>query len=96
MNHFIDDKGFIWAGDGQTFRILKFDLDGNFLYSWGAGGPQPGRLGCSHGITTDQLGNLYLADCFAGRVQKFEPLPGADPDKLAGQIRRTWDTWKPN
>ena len=93
VNHFIDDKGFIWAGDGQTFRVLKFDLDGNFLYSWGAGGPQPGRLGCSHGITTDQLGNLYLADCFAGRVQKFEPLPGADPDKIAGQILRTWDTW---
>ena len=92
VNHFIDDKGFIWAGDGQTFRVLKFDLDGNFLYSWGAGGPQPGRLGCSHGITTDQLGNLYLADCFAGRVQKFEPLPGADPDKIAGQILRTWDT----
>ncbi len=96
VNHFIDDQGFIWAGDGQTFRMLKFDLDGNFLYSWGAGGPQPGRLGCSHGISTDQLGNLYLADCFAGRVQKFEPLPGADPDKLAGQILRTWDTWRRN
>jgi hypothetical protein len=96
VNHFIDDKGFIWAGDGQTFRFLKFDLEGNFLYSWGAGGPQAGRLGCSHGITTDQLGNLYLADCFAGRVQKFEPLPGADPDKLAGQIVRTWDTWRRN
>jgi len=94
-NHFIDDKGFIWAGDAFTNRILKFDLDGNFLYSWGAPGPQPGRLGCSHGITTDQLGNLYLADCFAGRIQKFEPLPGADPDKMAGQILRTWDTWKP-
>jgi DNA-binding beta-propeller fold protein YncE len=94
-NHFIDDKGFIWAGDAFTNRILKFDLDGNFLYSWGAAGPQPGRLGCSHGITTDQLGNLYIADCFAGRVQKFEPIPGADPDKIAGQILRTWDTWKP-
>ena len=95
-NHFIDDKGFIWAGDAFTNRILKFDLDGNFLYSWGAPGGQPGRLGCSHGISTDQLGNLYLADCFAGRVQKFEPLPGADPAKIAGQILRTWDTWKPN
>jgi hypothetical protein len=94
-NHFIDDKGFIWAGDAFTNRILKFDLDGNFLYSWGAPGGQPGRLGCSHGISTDQLGNLYIADCFAGRVQKFEPIPGADPDKLAGQILRTWDTWKP-
>jgi DNA-binding beta-propeller fold protein YncE len=94
-NHFIDDKGFIWAGDAFTNRILKFDLDGNFLYSWGAPGGQAGRLGCSHGISTDQLGNLYIADCFAGRVQKFEPIPGADPDKMAGQILRTWDTWKP-
>ena len=91
---FIDDKGFIWVGDAPTSRILKFDLNGNFLYGWGAPGPQTGRLNCSHGITTDQLGNLYLADCFAGRLQKFEPIAGADPDKIAGQILRTWDTWK--
>jgi hypothetical protein len=51
-------------------------------------------LNCSHGITTDQLGNLYIADCFAGRVQKFEPIPNANPDRIAGQILRTWDTWK--
>jgi DNA-binding beta-propeller fold protein YncE len=94
VNHFIDDKGFIWVGDAPTNRLLKFDLNGNFLYSWGAPGGQPGRLACSHGITTDQLGNLYLADCFAGRVQKFEPIPGADPQRIAGQILRTWDTWK--
>ena len=90
-SHFIDDKGFIWAGDGGTNRILKFDLDGNFLYGWGAPGPQPGRFGCLHGLTTDQLGNLYVADCSAGRVQKFEPIEGADPNKVAGQILRTWD-----
>jgi len=94
VNHFIDHNGFIWAGDGVTARILKFDLDGNFLYSWGAPGPEAGRLGCSHGITTDQTGHLYLADCFTGRVQKFEPIEGADPDKIAGQILRTWDTWQ--
>jgi DNA-binding beta-propeller fold protein YncE len=94
VNHFIDQNGFIWVGDAPTSRILKFDLNGNFLYSWGAPGGQPGRLNCSHGMTTDQLGNLYLADCFAGRLQKFEPIPNADPAKIAGQILRTWDTWK--
>ena len=94
VNHFIDHNGFIWVGEARTNRLLKFDQKGNFLYSWGAPGGQPGRLACSHGITTDQLGNLYLADCFAGRVQKFEPVPGADPSKLAGQILRTWDTFK--
>jgi len=45
-------------------------------------------------MTTDQLGNLYLADCFMGRVQKFEPIPAADKSKIAGQILRTWDNWK--
>jgi hypothetical protein len=45
-------------------------------------------LNCSHGISTDQDGNLFLADCFAGRVQKFTPLPGADRTKLVGQILR--------
>jgi hypothetical protein len=94
VNHFIDQNGFIWVGDAPTNRIMKFDLNGNFLYSWGAPGGPSGRLACSHGMTTDQLGNLYVADCFAGRVQKFEPIPNADPAKIAGQILRTWDTWK--
>ena len=45
-------------------------------------------------MTTDQRGNLYIADCMAGRVEKFEPIPDADPEKLVGQILRTWDTGK--
>jgi streptogramin lyase len=94
VNHFIDQDGFVWVGETRTNRILKFDQKGNFLYSWGAPGPQAGRIACSHGMTTDQLGNLYLADCYTGRVQKFEPIPGADRSKIAGQILRTWDTWK--
>ncbi len=88
VNHIITTDQSIWVGDAPTSRLLKFDLDGNHLYSWGAPGPQAGRLNCSHGITTDQNGNLYTADCFAGRVQKFTPLPGADPAKLMGQIFR--------
>jgi hypothetical protein len=94
VNHLIDHTGHIWVGDAPTSRMLKFDLNGNYLYSWGAPGGQAGRLNCSHGITTDQLGNLYLADCFAGRVQKFEPVPGAPAEQMVGQIKRTWDTWK--
>jgi hypothetical protein len=90
VNHFIDTDGFIWVGDAPTSRIIKFDQNGNYLYSWGAPGPQAGRLNCSHGMTTDQDRNLYIADCFAGRIQKFEPLPGADPAKVAGQILREY------
>jgi DNA-binding beta-propeller fold protein YncE len=87
-NHIITQDQFIWAGDAGTDRVLKYDLNGNFLYSWGAPGPQPGRFDCPHGLSTDQEGNFYVADCFAGRVQKFSPQPNADPAKLVGQILR--------
>ncbi len=90
VNHFIDTDGNIWVGDAPSSRFMKFDQSGNYLYGWGAPGTEAGRLGCSHGITTDQAGNLYIADCFAGRVQKFEPIPGADPAKIAGQILREY------
>ena len=88
VNHIITTDQSIWVGDAPTSRLLKFDLNGNHLYSWGAPGPEAGRLNCSHGISTDQDGNLYLADCYAGRVQKFAPVPGADPNHLVGQILR--------
>ena len=39
-------------------------------------------------ITTDQDGNLYLAEVFNGRVQKFRPKRGADLAKLVGQELR--------
>ncbi|HET9949015.1 MAG TPA: hypothetical protein VFQ22_08845 [Longimicrobiales bacterium] len=90
VNHYIDTDGYIWVGDAPTARIIKFDQQGNYLYSWGAPGTEKGRLNCSHGITVDQERNLYLADCFAGRVQKFTPIPGADESKIAGQILREY------
>ncbi len=39
-------------------------------------------------MTTDQDGNLYVAEVFNGRVQKFRPKPNADPAKVAGQELR--------
>ena len=36
-------------------------------------------------MTVDQEGNLYTAEVFNGRVQKFRPKPNADPRKLVGQ-----------
>ena len=80
---------FIWVADGGTHRILKYDLDGNYLYGWGGQGGRPGQFNGPHSLTVDPDGNLYTAEVFAGRVQKFVPRPGADPAKLAGhQLRQ--------
>lgn len=86
--HFISTEGDLWVSDGGTNRILKYDLNGNYLYGWGAPGRLPGQFMGPHQITTDQEGNLYVAEVFNGRMQKFRPKPGADPAKLVGQELR--------
>jgi hypothetical protein len=82
----------LWMSDGHgTFKILKYDLDGNMLYSWGTFGPHPGEIWGVHEFSTDQLGNLYTAEVFNGRPQMFRPKPGADPTRLVGkQMRVAW------
>jgi hypothetical protein len=86
--HLITTDQFLWVADGGTHRVLKYDLNGKYLYGWGAQGGYPGGLNGPHSMTVDQEGNLYLAEVFNGRVQKFRPRPGADPAKLVGQELR--------
>jgi hypothetical protein len=86
--HFISTDGNLWVSDGGTQRILKYDLNGNYLYGWGAPGRLEGQFQGPHQMTTDQQGNLYVAEVFNGRMQKFRPKPGADPAKIVGQEPR--------
>ena len=86
--HLITTDQMLWVADGGTMRVLKYDLNGKYLYGWGGLGGQPGQLNGPHSLTVDQDGNLYLAEVFGGRVQKFRPKPGADKAKLVGQELR--------
>jgi 6-bladed beta-propeller protein len=86
--HFISTDQYLWVGDGGTNRILKYDLNGNYLYGWGGRGGQRGTFNGPHQLSTDQDGNLYVAEVFNGRVQKFRPKPNADPAKVVGQEHR--------
>jgi hypothetical protein len=78
--------------DGHgTFKILKYNLDGKMLYSWGTFGGNPGEIWGVHEFSTDQQGNLFTAEVFNGRAQKFRPRQGADPTLLVGkQMRVAW------
>jgi len=86
--HLITTDQALWVADGGTMRVLKYDLNGRYQYGWGAPGGYLGGLNGPHSITVDQDGNLYLAEVFNGRVQKFRPKPGADRAKLVGQELR--------
>ena len=65
--------------DRSTHKMLKYDHEGHLLYAWGTLGDFPGTLWGVHGMSTDQEGNLYVAEVDTGRFQKFRPRAGANP-----------------
>ena len=88
--HIMND-GSLWAADRKTNKILKYDLDGNFMYAWGMWGPHPGGMWGVHGMSVDTDGNFYVAEVDNGGVQKYRPRPGANPAFLVGKpIRSAW------
>jgi peptidylamidoglycolate lyase len=83
--------GHLWIADNSTSKVLKYDQQGRFLYSWGSQGEWPGAMWNPHGLSVDQLGNLYMAEVNNGRAQKFRPRAGANPAYLVGQpVRAAW------
>ena len=90
-HHFAADRN-LWVADNATSKIVKFDMEGHFLYSWGSQGQWPGAMWNVHGISVDQEGNLYLAEVNNGRPQKFRPREGANPDFVTGlPLRAAWE-----
>ncbi len=82
----------LWAFDDTTAKVVRFDLAGHLLYSWGTLGDFPGGLFNMHGASVDQQGNLYVAEVANGRAQKFRPRPGANPEFLVG--KPVYAAWK--
>ena len=81
----------LWAYDRGTSKMLKYDLEGHFLYSWGTGGDFAGGFWGVHGFSVDQEGNFYVAEVDSGRVQKFTPRQGVNPNFLVSkQVYSAW------
>jgi hypothetical protein len=78
--------------DGHgNFKFYKYDLNGKLLYTWGTMTPEAGGLWGTHQFGVDQDSNLYTAEVWGGRPQKFIPRKGADPALLIGQpVRAAW------
>jgi sugar lactone lactonase YvrE len=83
---------YLWAADRGSSKMLKYDLDGNFLYSWGTWGDFPGGMWGVHGLSVDQEGNFYTAEVDTGRAQKYRPRAGANPTFLVG--KPVYSAWK--
>jgi DNA-binding beta-propeller fold protein YncE len=82
-NHVIAaPDGNVWLSDGTNARILKYNSEGKLLNYWGTYGTYPGASQQLHQFSVDYEGNLYTADSFVGRVQKFTPKADADKSRL--------------
>ncbi len=80
----VDNNGYVYVLDVGNNRVQKFTNNGTFIMQWGSYGSNNGQFNYSYysttsnqtlistaGITTDNLGNVYVADPNNDRIQKF-------------------------
>jgi DNA-binding beta-propeller fold protein YncE len=76
---YMDGSRNLWAFDRASSKMVKYDLNGNFMYAWGTWGNFPGGFWGVHGMSVDSAGNLYVAEVDNGGAQKYRPRAGANP-----------------
>ena len=77
--------GHVWLVSGVGNRLAEFDLHGRLITYWGMYGRQSGWFDDPHTIDVDLSGNLYIAEVWNNRVEKFAPRPGANAARLIGK-----------
>ena len=68
-----DSQGNIYISDGYiNARVAKYDLNGDWVMSWGEPGTGPGQLRTPHSIAIDKDDNVYVGDRSNARIQVFD------------------------
>jgi DNA-binding beta-propeller fold protein YncE len=67
-------NGDIFVADGYgNARVHKYSGNGEYQFSWGESGTDPGQFNIVHNIATDREGRVYVADRENRRIQIFSP-----------------------
>lgn len=82
----INDQGEVLVADAYNNRVQRFTRDGDYIDQWGGigfgvSGKWPGWFRLAKALTVDRQGDVYVADAFNRRIQKFSG--GGD---LLGQL----------
>ncbi|MBM3127254.1 MAG: TIGR03663 family protein [Chloroflexi bacterium] len=73
----LDARGNLYVADSDNHRVQKLSATGEFLLAWGARSPDnvappPSTFNQPWGIAVDPAGNVYVADTWNHRIQKFD------------------------
>ena len=95
---FLPDGGFFLADGYGSYRVHRYDKDGNWKSMFGEPGKGPGQFNTPHGIALDQRpgreASVVVADRANARLQWFS-LDGKHLQTLGGFILpANLDTWK--
>lgn len=71
-NFTIDAKGSIYVTNTGNNKVMKYDIDGNFLGAFGANTDQLGNFVKPKGIDVDNAGRIFVADGGLNIVQIFD------------------------
>ncbi len=73
----VDSFDRVYVADGYNDRVQVFDASGEFLHKWGGPfaanifGPFNGWFATVTSLTVDLNGNVFVADFYNNRIQKF-------------------------
>lgn len=72
----VNDRDEVLVADAYNHRIQKFTSDGDYIAEWGGigygiPGKWPGWFRLAKAVAVDSRGNVYVADAFNRRLQKF-------------------------
>ncbi|HTX90068.1 MAG TPA: flippase activity-associated protein Agl23 [Anaerolineales bacterium] len=67
----VDQQGHVFATDPESFRVLEFTTDGQFIHTWGDFGTGPDKFGLTSGIAVDAQGRIWVSDTANNRLMRF-------------------------
>lgn len=68
----LSPDGHIYVTDSGSFTVQIFKPGGEFVRAFGGYGKEDGKFEKLLGLDVDDDGNVYAADAYTGRVQKFD------------------------
>jgi DNA-binding beta-propeller fold protein YncE len=63
----------VYVTDAIVGRVVVYDIEGNFVRTWGGRGDGPSLFGRPKGIAADSDGHIYVADSLLNIVQIYSP-----------------------